>query len=286
VWIPQWTEIDVSEADGAPPETLQEYFVVQLRRFRHDRGLSQAQLAERINFSPGLISMVETLQRTPTADFTAACDAALDTGGALSSLLPMIMRDRYPKWFQSFVRLEEEARSIHEFEVQLVPGLLQTAAYARAVLATAWPPAPSAAEADRRLSARLARQALLDRDDPPLLSVVLDESALRRPVGGSAVMAEQLRHLAVIAARPHVHLNVLTYAQSATAPLDGSFTVVETVHGEHIAYVEATGGGQLLPDPTDVERLTKTFEGSLGEALSSSESIDYVDRLRKELYEH
>ncbi|BCJ35848.1 transcriptional regulator [Actinocatenispora thailandica] len=230
--------------------------------------------------------MVETLQRTPTADFTAACDAALDTGGALSTLLPMLARDTFPKWFQSFVHLEEEARSINEFEVQLIPGLLQTADYARAVLETAWPPAPSVADADGRLTARLARQAVLERDPPPLLSVVLDESALRRPVGGPSVMARQLRHLTLVAARPHVRLHILTYAQSATAPLDGSFTVLETVHGEHIAYVEATGGGQLLPDPTDVERLTKTFEGSRGEALSTAESINYVDRLRKELYEH
>jgi hypothetical protein len=230
--------------------------------------------------------MVETLQRTPTADFTAACDTALDTDGALSTLLPMIMRDTYPKWFQSFVRLEEEARAINEFEVQLIPGLLQTADYARAVLATAWPPAPSAAEAEQQLTARLARQTVLDRDPPLLLSVVLDESVLRRPVGGAAVMAEQLRQLSAKAARPHVRMHILTYERSATAPLDGSFTVVETIHGEHIAYVEATGGGQLLPDPTDVERLTKTFEGSRGEALSTTESINYVDRLRKELYEH
>lgn len=158
----------MADPDETPPETLREYFVVQLRRFRHDRGLSQAQLAERINFSPGLISMVETLQRAPTADFTAACDAALDTGGALTNLLPMIAREAYPKWFQSFVALEGEAKTIEGFEVQLVPGLLQTEEYARAVFQPDWPPRDPT-ELDERLKARLERQAILDRAEPPLI---------------------------------------------------------------------------------------------------------------------
>lgn len=184
-----------------PPETLQEYFVAQLRRFRADRGLSQTQLAERINYSPGLISMVETLQRHPTADFTAACDTALDTGGALTALLPMLAREAYPSWFRSFAALESEAEGIEGFEVQMVPGLLQTEEYARAVFELAWP-RPDAEDVDTMLRARMDRQLVLDRQRPPTLWMVLDESVLYRRVGSDQVMSRQLTHLLAMAQRP------------------------------------------------------------------------------------
>jgi transcriptional regulator with XRE-family HTH domain len=274
----------MADADDTPPETLQEYFVVQLRRFRHDRGLSQAQLAERINFSPGLISMVETLQRAPTADFTAACDAALDTGGALANLLPMIAREAYPKWFQSFVTLEGEAVGIEDFEVQLVPGLLQTEEYARAVFELAWP-LPDEEEISQMLRARLERQRVLDRKSPPSLWMVLDESILIRRVGTARIMAEQLAHLVEMATRPNLILQILPIDRAGRAPLDGSFVLLQLEHDERIAYTEGLGSGKLLPEPRDVERAARAMNVVRSEALSASESIARIAFLKEKLYD-
>lgn len=273
----------MADADDTPPETLQEYFVVQLRRFRHDRGLSQAQLAERINFSPGLISMVETLQRAPTADFTAACDAALDTGGALANLLPMIAREAYPKWFQSFVTLEAEAKTIEGFEVQLVPGLLQTEEYARAVFQPDWPPRDPT-ELDERLKARLERQAILDRAEPPLIWTILDESVLQRQVGDDDVMAAQLDRLVVLAERPHIKLQVLRLSDAGRAPLDGSFVLMTLPNGERLAYVDGSGSGQILPSVEHVQRCARTIDVMRCEALSAADSIALIRHVRETRY--
>ncbi|MGA8114791.1 MAG: DUF5753 domain-containing protein [Actinocatenispora sp.] len=272
-------------AAGKPPETLQEYFVLELRRLRRARSLSQSQLAERINYSPGLVGMVETLQRHPTADFTKRCHDVLETGGALSRLLPLMDREAYPSWFRSYVTLEAEALAIETLETQMVPGLLQTEDYARAVLAAAWPP-KSPVETERRLAARLDRHRIFDRETPPLLSVVIDESALRRPVGGADVMAAQLRRLVEIAHRPRVKLNVLTFEQSAHTTMDGAFVVLDLPRQERVAYIESTGKGQVLAAPQDVETLTQTFGAIRSEAVPSAESVAFIDRIREELYEH
>jgi hypothetical protein len=229
--------------------------------------------------------MVETLQRHPTPDFTQRCDAVLSAGGALTRLLPMLVREAYPTWFRSFVALEAEALAIHEFEVQVVPGLFQTEDYARAVLAAAWPP-QSPEDTERRLKARLERQQILTRDHPPLLSVILDESILRRPVGGSDVMARQLQHLVELAARPHIKLHILTYQCAANTHMAGSFTVLELPKRERLVYVEGTGSGQILPAPDEVERLARTFEAVRGEAMSTAKSVEFIDCMREELYEH
>jgi transcriptional regulator with XRE-family HTH domain len=156
-------------------------YAAELRRWRQERGITQERLAALTHYSAALVGMVEKLQRNPTREFTSRCDDVLATGGALARLLPLLAAESYPSWFRPFVEMEAEATAIQEFEVQVIAGLLQTEDYARAVL-NSWPP-KSPAEIERRLAARLDRQRILDRADPPLLSFVLDESVLRRPMG-------------------------------------------------------------------------------------------------------
>jgi hypothetical protein len=139
----------------------------------------------------------------------------------------MIAREAYPKWFQSFVTLEAEAVGIEDFEVQLVPGLLQTEEYARAVFELAWP-LPDEEEISQMLRARLERQHVLDRKTPPSLWVVLDESILIRRVGTARIMAEQLAHLVVMAKRPNLILQVLPIDRAGRAPLDGFVRATST----------------------------------------------------------
>ena len=146
----------------------------------------------------------------------------------------MMAREIHPKWFRSFVTLEADAVALHEFELQAVPGLLQTEAYARANLAASWPP-KSAQELEESLAARLERQQILERESPPMLWFVLDQSVLMRPVGTAAVMAEQMQRLLSAAELPYVRLLVLPLSRSGSAPMNGQFTVLELPRRERLA---------------------------------------------------
>jgi hypothetical protein len=134
--------------------------------------------------------MVETCKRIPKPDFIQACDKALNTGGALHRIWKRMMKSTYPAWFRPFAELEAIASAFFEYESQAMPGLLQTEDYARAIL-RAGRPRDTDEQIERHVAARMARQTILTRDDPPLLWVVLDEAALRRPVGGREVMRSQ-----------------------------------------------------------------------------------------------
>lgn len=258
-------------------------YAAELRRWRQERGVTQERLAALTHYSAALVGMVEKLQRNPTREFTSRCDDVLRTGGALARLLPLLAAESYPSWFRPFVEMEAEATAIQEFEVQVIAGLLQTEDYARAVL-NSWPP-KSAEEIERRLAARLDRQRILDRADPPLLSFVLDESVLRRPMGPASMMAAQLTHLIETAARPNIQLQILTFKRAPTAPTDGSFTVMQLPQHDTVLYVEGPGNGRLYPDRELVDRFVRAFSAAQCQALAVEDSVQLIARLRGELYE-
>lgn len=270
---------------ATPIDSVQAYLANELRRHRLSQGLTQEQLSERVNYSTGLISMVETGRRLPNRDFTTRCDEALKADGALSRLWPLVNREFYPNWFRSFVEFEAEATSIMEFHLQAMPGLLQTEAYARAVLRGMWPP-NSDDDTNRLLAARMDRQRILERKKPPLLWIVLDEAVLYRPVGGPEVMAAQLAHLMKMAERPNIQLQVLTYELGACAPMDGAFVVLEMPDGESIGYIEGAGGGQLLTQPAQVADCERRFGALRSRALSPEASIKLIERTMKEGHGH
>ncbi len=263
-------------------DSARRLFSDELRRYRHERGLTQGQLGGLINYSGATVGMVEKLQRHPTLAFTELCDQVLDTGGALTRLLPLLSREAYPSWFRPFVEMESEAISIQDFEVQVIAGLLQTADYARAIL-NSWPP-KKADEIERRLAARLDRQSIVTRDDPPLLTFVLDESVLRRPMGTRELMAAQLQHLTAIAELPHVQLQVLTFDRANQAPTDGSFALLELPKRDRYVYVDGPGGGRLEPDQALAEGYSRAFDAARSQALPTTDSIEMIARVRSELY--
>ena len=147
-----------------------------------------------MGYSPSLVAHVETGSRAPSLDFARRCDEALGSGGLLARLQPLARSAAYPAWFRDWVEIEREATALRWFEPLLIPGLLQTEEYARAVLAAAHPASPEA-EVERLVSARMDRQAILDAAEPLLLWVILDEGVVTRPVGGPAVMRAQLDRL-------------------------------------------------------------------------------------------
>uniref|UniRef100_UPI00055FD340 helix-turn-helix domain-containing protein n=1 Tax=Streptosporangium amethystogenes TaxID=2002 RepID=UPI00055FD340 len=160
----------------------------ELRYYRKAAGLTQGELAEKIHFSESLISGVETGHLPASPEFAEACDLALNTGGALLRLLDWRKGQVFPPWFGKWRDKESVAVTLRTYEPLMVPGLLQTEAYAHALLGD-----------NAAVTARLGRQNILTRENPPTLRCVISETVLNLLVGGPDVMREQLEHIAAIA---------------------------------------------------------------------------------------
>jgi hypothetical protein len=247
----------------------------QYRRHREAAGLTQGQLAREIVFSESLVGMVETCKRVPKEDFVQACDRVLDTGGALHRIWQRMVASTFPAWFLPFADLEAAAAALFEFEPLAVPGLLQTEDYARAIL-RAGRPRDSDEEIERHVAARMARQAILGRDRPPLLWVVLDEAVLRRPVGGREVMRAQLARLVAASASPHIVIQVLPFAVGEHAGMGGARVIVRLPSEGEIVYVEGPGSGQFIGTPEDVAECALRFDLLRATALSPDESVALI----------
>jgi transcriptional regulator with XRE-family HTH domain len=250
-------------------------FAGELRQVRAAAGLSQDQLSEKIAYSSSLVAMVESSRRIPSLDFARRCDEALGTGGVLARLHPLVAGEAYPSWFRPFVELERTAVSLRTWEPVLIPGLLQTEDYARAVLRAARPTDP-----DERISqavvARLERQAILDREDPPMLWVVLDEAVLRRPVGGAGVMSDQLQSLLITAQRPKIIVQVVPLGVGANAGMTGAFVIASFTGAPDTVHLDSAGTG-LIADRADVvASCAFAFDALRADALSPACSFDLI----------
>ncbi len=274
--MPQTRESD----RGAP---LLAFFGTELRRRRAAAGLSLEDLGAKISFSGSLIGKVETGERMPSPDLARACDEALGTDGIFARLCKAIKEEirAYPSGFPEFLDKEREATSICEFDVLYLPGLLQTEDYARALF-RAGRPRDSNDEVDQLVAARLERQQILDRSKPPMLWFVIDEAALRRPVGGPAVMAAQLGHIARLAERPGVVIQVMPFATGAHAGLLGTFTLLSLGDGTDLAYTESVTVSQLIERPEDVAEFALAYDMLRIEALSREASLEFIRTVQGE----
>jgi transcriptional regulator with XRE-family HTH domain len=253
-------------------------FSEELRRARARVGLTQDQLAEKVAYSPSLVAHVETGTRAPSADFAARADAALDTDGLLSRMQPFVRSEAYPAWFRDWVEIEREATTLRWFEPLLIPGLLQTEEYARAILQAAHP-ASTDDDVDRLVSARMDRQSILTRDDPPLLWVIIDEGVLTRPVGGAQVMREQIDGLIGAARRPKVMLQVVPLGSGAHPGLAGQFAIASFDDSPDVAYLDNALAGQVIERADDISRVALLYDILKAEALSPRATVDLARKV-------
>lgn len=254
-------------------------FAEELKIARSRSGLSQEQLADKIGYSASLVAKIETCRGVPTMDFATRCDEGLETGGALARVHKFLGKAPFPSWFRPFVDYEASARSLRLFEHVLVPGLLQTEEYARAVLATR--PNTTDEETEQLVAARLERQVILT-GDPPLLWVVLDEGVLRRQVEDAKVMHGQLSHLAELSCRPNITVEVVPYSAGAHSGLLGAFVVAEFEDAPAIMYLETAAGGQIAEDADMVTQVMLTFDTLRSEALPRRVSRDLIMKVVEE----
>lgn len=180
--------------------------------------------------------------------------------------------DVLPDWFEEYVGLEEAASQIRAYEVQLVPGLLQTEDYARAVTLLQY---SNPKEVDRRVKLRMARQAMLSRPQPPSLWVVIDEAALRRPIGGSSVMRAQLQQVIEMSQRPHVTIQIMPFKAGGHAGAGGSFTVLRFAQDElsDIVYLEQLSSALYLDKPSAVDTYLVVMDRLRAEAYTPANSL-------------
>ena len=257
-------------------------FADELKAAREQRGWSQADLADQIPYSLSTISMVEALRRVPTRDLAGHLDKAFGTPGTFARLEGRLRDLPFPASFRPFAAYEAEATALYVFEHSLIPGLLQTPGYARAVLATR--PNTAEDEIDNLVAARLARQAILTREDPPppLLWALIDEGVLYRPVAPAEVMHDQLMHLVEISRRPNITVQVLPYSAGGHTGLLGAFTVADLDGNAGTVNVEDITDGRVFEDPGMVSRVTLRYKSLQSEALPKGASRELIARVAEE----
>lgn len=269
------THINVLDPSASPLD----YYGYELRRYREAAELTQKQLGAIINYTGSLVGQIETARKLPTAEFSERVDVALGTGGLLSRMLGLVLRSQLPAWFQQVAELEVRATEISTFQTHMVHGLLQTEAYARAVLG-----AMDRGDLDDRTAVRLARQRILDKEEPPVFWGILGEGALYQEIGRSEAMRGQLAHLLSFEQNPRVNIQVLPYEAGAHAGLQGSFTLFRFTNDPAIVYTEGYGMGHPTANPDDVRDCSLRYDHLQAAALSIQDSAELIRRTMEERY--
>ncbi len=257
-------------------------FASQLRAWRQQMGWTQVEAADKLGYSASLVSGIETMDKTPTADFAARCDTIFSTPGTFVTMRELVAREVWPSYFAPVIELETSAIRIHEWEMRVVPGLLQTEEYARAVI-SAGKPRDSSAAIDRAVSARLERQAILTRENPPMLWHVLHEGVLRHVVGSPEIMRAQLDKLAELAHEPGVVIQVLPFSASDHPGTDGPILVYDLDGSPSVAYTECKGGGRIVESADEVGDLMMIVNMIRAAALPPRESASLILKIRSEI---
>ncbi|MEV5096093.1 helix-turn-helix transcriptional regulator [Streptomyces rochei] len=254
-----------------------EFFGTELKRRREDAGITQVELGARVFVSGGYIGQFEQAIRKPQLDVAQRIDEALQTDGIFERLCRKLIDDpRYADYFTHVVELERLATRICEFAPTVVPGLLQTKAYARMVTIAANPFKPDS-YVDEIVTARLERSLILDDATRPEYWVTLHENVLRIPVGGPQAMAEQLEQVARLMRERAAVVTVLPYRAGAHAAMGGMLKLMSFEDAPPVAYAETEYSGTLIDAPAVVAHTQRTYDLLRVAALSPEVSLALID---------
>jgi transcriptional regulator with XRE-family HTH domain len=256
----------------------------ELRALREASKLSVRAVASQLDWQASKLSRMETGQQGIRVEDVASLLVIYRvTGNERKRLLGMAERSDEPNWWEvlggisaesrTLIQLEAEAIAIFDYEPLLVPGLLQTADYTRALMKSGGVPD---VDAQARVAARLGRQAILTKNEPPDLNIIIDEGVLHRTLSTSAMHARQLRHLLEMAARPSITLRVIPRSVGAHNGLDGSFVLLDFPRNRSVAYFDHKISGLFLEDPDQVTFLRREADALTGVALSPTDSLELV----------
>ncbi len=259
-----------------------------LTRLREESGYSRSQVADLAGWSPPKVSRIEHGKSAPkTVDLESLLGLYRCDPDRAAALIDLARQARMRGWWVAFndvftgsyIAMEDGAACIRVWEAQLIPDLLQTEAYARAVITATRPHTPEAVH--RQVQARMARRSVLNRDCPPSFHAVIDEAVLRRPVGGPEVMVPQYLRLLTMARQPHVTLQVLPLAAGAHAGLLGSFALLGFTDPDDAdtGYAMGQAGEICLEEPDQVGRIGPLWDRLVTAAASPNDSLSMVAEL-------
>ncbi|CAM5731558.1 helix-turn-helix domain-containing protein [Streptomyces hirsutus] len=266
----------------------------ELRRLRELKGMTAEEVAERLLVSQSKISRLENGRRSISQrDVRDLCGVyEVADQRVVESLMQMAKDSRQQGWWHAFgdipysvyIGLETDAESLRVYEPQIITGLLQTGAYAEAIIRGGSPEA-SEQENDKRVEVRLRRQSRITAETDPLrLWVVLDEASLRRVVGNRQVMREQLEHVMELSQQPHITVQVLPFEVGAHSGINGQYSILEFADAadSSVVYIEGVTSDLYLEKPHDVQKYTVMYEHLRAQSLNVEQSRQLVERVAKE----
>ncbi|RLL67051.1 XRE family transcriptional regulator [Streptomyces sp. Z26] len=252
----------------------------ELARLREESGRSLAELASLTTFDRSYLHKLERGEKLGSAQVMAALDAVYETGRHLQLLWQLGKEDAFRDKYRRFMELEQEATVRYEYVSNTVPGLLQTRAYAEDLLRAARP--KDEHELEEQVAARLGRQEILTREDPPHYRALLDEAALRRTPVDSKIWQEQLEHLLEVADLPNVMLQIVPLSAGLHGLVGTSLTILWLADGSAVAYTESGYSGDLTEEPGEVERLKLSYDLLRDLALPPNASAQFIRTLLEE----
>ncbi|WP_069171162.1 helix-turn-helix domain-containing protein [Streptomyces griseus] len=253
----------------------------QIKLWREAAGLRQAELGAAIGYSEEMVSCVERGRRAPKPEFLDNADRVLGAGGKIAAMQGDVAEARYPKKVRDLAKLEAQAGELGAYSNHNMHGLLQTEEYARALFAMRRP-AYGEDEIDRHVAGRMARQVIYDRRPAPLLTFVLEEVTLRRPIGGRMVLLRQLERLSAIGQLRHVEIQVMPTGCEEHAGMAGELRVLKINDGTTVGYSEAQLTSRLISDPREVQILEMRYGMIRAQALTPRESLAFIEKVRGE----
>jgi transcriptional regulator with XRE-family HTH domain len=264
------------------------FFAAEMKRLRAALGMTQEQLAEAAGYAPATVAAIETCRLLPSEEFAQHIDKALGTDGHFERLQSLVEQTSVLPWFRDLVETERKAASIQTYESYLIPGLLQTEDYARhAVSATR--PRLSDEDIQRAVTLRMTRQEILTQDNPPRLWVIIDESVLRREVGGKEVMHAQCGHLLDMGRQSHIAIQVIPDSKGPACAYGKDFMILTFNTSNKkprapMAYLEDMRTARYVREQDEIGVYSTTFDYLRANALDDQQSADLIRGYKDERY--
>ncbi|MEW2526123.1 helix-turn-helix transcriptional regulator [Streptomyces sp. NPDC047071] len=254
----------------------------QIKAWREDAGMTQAELGAAIGYGEEMVSSVERGRRAPKPVFLEKADEVLRAGGKILAMKRDAEEARYPKKVRDLKNLEEEAVELGAYDNHQIYGLLQTPKYAEALYEMRQP-AFTEDEIERYVAARMARQAVFERTPRPLLAFVQEEVTLRRPIGGTMVLRQQLEHLLQLGSLRQVSIQVMPTDCDDHAGMGGPFQLLKLRNGKTLGHWEAQLHSRLISDSREVQTLEMRYGMIRAQALTPSDSLAFIKKVLGQL---
>ncbi len=250
----------------------------QLKLLRTRAGMERAELGRRVGYSADTIASYEQGRRVPQPRFIQQADEVLDAGGLLTAMKGEVGRAQYPAFFRDMARLEASAVGLCVYATHAAPGLLQTEDYARAVFQMQRPLLDDAV-IEQRLTARMMRQDIFTRRPAPLLSFIIEEVVLRKPIGGRTALCGQLEQILLVGQNRNVEIQVMPTDREDHAALGGPFNLIDDADGQRLAYTEVQDDSRMYTSAGKIRELEARYGILRSQALTPCESLAFIEEL-------